>query len=286
MAINLSNVSFAYYYPKKKEPKLVLKDINLEIAPNDEMITILGHTGSGKSTLVQLFNGLLQTNDGVVEVFDNKVSAKRNRNLNKIRKKVGLVFQFPEYQVFEETVLKDVMFGPKNFGLKEDLELAKKALSQVGLGEEFYEKSPFTLSGGELRRVAIAGVLAFNPDILVLDEPTVGLDPLGKKELLCMLEKLNKEYHKTVILITHDMEVVSHIAKRVIVLAKGNIVFDGSKDSLFKNDKIISQYGLSYPNSIKILKAIKERFNLDLDIYQYNIDDCYQELRRVVGSNE
>lgn len=286
MAINLSNVSFAYYYPKKKEPKLVLKDINLEIAPNDEMIAILGHTGSGKSTLVQLFNGLLQTNDGVVEVFDNKISAKHNRNLNKIRKKVGLVFQFPEYQVFEETVLKDVMFGPKNFGLKEDLELAKKALSQVGLSEEFYEKSPFTLSGGELRRVAIAGVLAFNPDILVLDEPTVGLDPLGKKELLCMLEKLNKEYHKTIILITHDMEVVSHIAKRVIVLAKGNIVFDGSKDSLFKNDKIISQYGLSYPNSIKILKAIKGRFNLDLDIYQYNIDDCYQELRRVVGSNE
>lgn len=286
MAINLSNVSFAYYYPKKKEPKLVLKDINLEIAPNDEMIAILGHTGSGKSTLVQLFNGLLQTNDGVVEVFDNKISAKHNRNLNKIRKKVGLVFQFPEYQVFEETVLKDVMFGPKNFGLKEDLELAKKALSQVGLSEEFYEKSPFTLSGGELRRVAIAGILAFNPDILVLDEPTVGLDPLGKKELLSMLEKLNNEYHKTIILITHDMEVVSHIAKRVIVLAKGNIVFDGSKDSLFKNDKIISQYGLCYPNSIKILKAIKERFNLDLDIYQYNIDDCYQELRRVVGSNE
>ena len=247
MAISLSDVSFAYYYPKKKTPKHVLKDITLDISPNDEFITILGHTGSGKSTLVQLFNALLQTNEGTVEVFGRKINKQKNTKLKTVRKKVGLVFQFPEYQVFEETIIKDVMFGPKNFGLNDPQKLAEEALETVGIGKELYDESPFMISGGQLRRVAIAGILASQPDILVFDEPTVGLDPLGKKELISMLKTLNEKFNKTIIIITHDMEVVASVAKRVIVLSNGNIVYDDSKENLFKNEKLLKEYSLDYP---------------------------------------
>ena len=286
MAISLSNVSFAYHYPKKNTPKYVLKDVSLDISLNNEFITILGHTGSGKSTLVQLFNALLQSNEGNVEVFGKQISKNKKNKLKEIRKRVGLVFQFPEYQVFEETIIKDVMFGPKNFGLDNPKELAEDALEKVGISKELYEESPFMISGGQLRRVAIAGILASNPDILIFDEPTVGLDPLGKKELLKMLKVLNEEYNKTIIIITHDMEVVAQVSKRVIVLSKGNIVFDDSKENLFSNEELVNKFGLDYPNSIKIMKQLKERLNIDLDIYQYSIDDCYNELVRSVGHNE
>ena len=194
MAINLRDVKFVYYYPKKKEPRYILKDINLNIDSKDEFIVIVGKSGAGKSTLVQLFNGLLLTNEGEVNVFGKKISNKKNISLKDVRKKVGLVFQFPEYQLFEETILKDVSFGPKNFGIANYLEEAKKALELVGIGEELYETSPFSLSGGQQRRVAIAGILASNPDVLVFDEPTVGLDPLGKKELLSLLKEINEKY--------------------------------------------------------------------------------------------
>ena len=285
MAINLRDVKFAYHYPKKKEPRYILKDINLNIDSQDEFIVVVGKSGAGKSTLVQLFNGLLLTKEGEVDIFGKKISNKKNISLKDVRRKVGLVFQFPEYQLFEETILKDVSFGPKNFGISNYEEEAKKALKMVGMGEEFYEKSPFSLSGGEKRRVAIAGILASNPDVLVFDEPTVGLDPLGKKELLSLLKEINEVHHKSIIFITHDMEVVAEAAKRVIVLKNGKITFDGDKDRLFRNEGLLKEYSLDYPSLIKILKRMKKELNLDSNDYQYSMADAYSELRRAL-SNE
>ena len=283
MAINLRDVKFAYYYPKKQQPRHILKDINLNIEGNGEFIVVVGKSGAGKSTLVQLFNGLLLTNEGEVNIFGKKISNKKNISLKDVRKKVGLVFQFPEYQLFEETILKDVSFGPKNIGIPNYEETAKEALKMVGIGEELYETSPFNLSGGQQRRVAIAGILASTPDVLVFDEPTVGLDPLGKQELLKLLKEINEKHHKTIIFITHDMEVVAEAAKRVIVLKNGMITFDGDKDSLFRNEELLKEYSLDYPNIIKILKKVKKELNLELNEYQYNVDDAYSELRRVLS---
>lgn len=284
MAINLKEVKFTYNTPKKKiAPKFILNDINLHIESQDEFITLVGQSGAGKSTLVQLLNGLLLTNYGEVVVFDKTLSNNKKIKLKDTRKRVGLVFQFPEAQLFDETVLKDVSFGPKNFGLDNPVELAKKALSVVGIDESLYEKNPFNLSGGQMRRVAIAGILASNPDILVFDEPTVGLDPEGRKELLSLLKKLNEEYHKTIILVTHDMDIVASVAKRVIVLKGGMIAYDGDKTSLFKNDELLKECSLDYPNTIKILKEIKKKFNIELDEYQYSINDAYLELKKVYG---
>ena len=199
------------------------------------------------------------------------------------RKKVGLVFQFPEYQLFEETVLKDVSYGPKNFGIANPIELAKEALKVVGVDESIYDRNPLTLSGGQMRKVAIAGILASNPDILVFDEPTVGLDPQGKNELIDLLIKLNKEYNKTIILITHDMDVVGACAKRVIVMKQGQIVFDGEKDKLFKDENLMESYSLDYPTTVKILKEIKSKINVDLNELQYTVENVYAEVKKVLA---
>ena len=283
MAVNLREVKFAYNAPKKKQAfKFTLEDINLHIDSKDEFITIVGESGCGKSTLVQLLNGLLIATFGDVIVFDKKLSGKKLK-LKDTRKKVGLVFQFPEHQLFDDTVLKDVCFGPKNFGMKNYLDFAKDALSVVGIDESLYENSPFNLSGGQQRRVAIAGVLASNPDILVFDEPTVGLDPQGKKELVTLLKKLNEEYHKTIILITHDMDLLGEVSKRVVVLKQGKICFDGTKDELFKNENLVKETSLDYPNTVKILKEIKTKFNVELNEYKYTILDVYSELKKVFG---
>ena len=285
MGINLSKVNFAYNYPKKKiPPRYVLKDINLNIKPNGEFITLLGESGSGKSTLVQLYNGLLLSAEGEVLVFGKNLIKDKKMKLKDVRKKVGLVFQFPEYQLFEETVLKDVEFGPKNFGMENYTELAKEALSVVGITEELFDRNPYALSGGQMRKVAIAGILASNPDILVFDEPTVGLDPIGKQELITLMKELNEKHNKTIILITHDMDVVGETAKRIIVLKDGTIACDSSKDELFKNDDIMEKFSLDYPTSVKILKEIKKKFNIELDEYQYSINDVYEELKKVYGN--
>lgn len=281
MGLNLSKVNFTYNRPKKNQKvRFVLKDINLSIDLQDEFICIVGHTGSGKSTLVQLMNALLIATSGNVQIGDTIVNAKADVKLKPIRKKVGLVFQFPEYQLFEETVLKDIAFGPKNFGLKEDdatlkaIEVAKT----IGIDEDLLQKSPFALSGGQMRKVAIAGILASNPDVLILDEPTVGLDPFGKSELLKLLKRINEEEHKTIIVITHNMEVVSEAASRVIVLDDGCIVFDGKKTDLFRNEDILIKHNLDYPEIIKLLKQVKEKMKLDIDIYKYNLEDAYLEI--------
>ena len=284
MGINLEKVNFTYNYPKKKTPpRYILKDINLSINSQDEFVTLLGESGAGKSTLGQLFNGLLLSSEGEVLVFDKKLSNTKKIKLKDTRKKVGLVFQFPEYQLFDETVLKDVSFGPKNFGLENPEELAKEALRVVGIDETLYERNPFTLSGGQMRRVAIAGNLASNPDILVFDEPTVGLDPASKKELLKLLKKLNEEHHKSIVLITHDMDVVGEVSKRVIVLNKGMIAYDGDKDTLFSNQDLMEKYSLDYPNTVTMLLEIKKKLNVELNELQYNVMDAYTELKKVLG---
>lgn len=306
MGIELSKVSFAYYVPKKlNEPILFnLKNINLKVSSHDEFIAIVGHTGSGKSTLVQLLNALQFPSSGKVNInneyiinkeFDTTVDNKKYRKnlvkkpklkfkLKPLRKYTGLVFQFPEYQLFEETVLKDIMFAPKNFlnNNEEALKKAKEISEIIGI-DDLLEKSPFSLSGGQMRKVAIAGILAADPEILVLDEPTVGLDPIAKKELLELLKTLNEKYHKTIIMITHDMDVVSEYIKRVLVLKQGNLMYDGSKEQLFRNNELVESCNLGYPSIVSLLKDLKKKLNLNIDEYQYNLNDAYKELKNKLG---
>ena len=308
MGIELSKVSFAYYVPRKlKEPILFnLKDINLKLRSHDEFIAIVGHTGSGKSTLVQLLNALQFPSSGKINInneyiinkeIDDSVDNKKYRKklvkkpklkfkLKPLRKYTGLVFQFPEYQLFEEDVLKDIMFAPKNF-LKDNEEALRKAkeISEIIGISDLLEKSPFSLSGGQMRKVAIAGILAADPEILVLDEPTVGLDPIAKKELLQLLKTLNEKYHKTIIMITHDMDVVSEYIKRVLVLKQGQLMYDGSKEELFKNNELVESCNLGYPSIVSLLKDLKKKLNIDIDEYQYNLDDAYLELKNKLGDN-
>lgn len=222
---------------------------------------ILGHTGSGKSTLVQHMNGLLFASSGNVTLFDQKVIKSKKVKLKPIREHIGLVFQFPEYQIFESTVLKDVMFGPKNFGkTKEEAEaLAKEACGLVGLTEDYYDRSPFSLSGGQMRRVAIAGAIASKPDILILDEPTVGLDPRGKEELMHLLQDIQEKTHKSIIMITHDMNVVARYAKRVIVMNHGKLVFDGDKHQLFESENFLKAFHLDLPIASMLAKGLIEK---------------------------
>ena len=257
MGINFSNVGFTYDVSASQ----TLSNINLQINKNNEFITILGHTGSGKSTLVQLMNALNLPSEGSIKIMDTIISNKNKPILKPIRKSVGLVFQFPEYQLFEETVIKDVMFGPKNFykGSKDEKEMAIKALKMVSLDESLYERSPFNLSGGQMRRVAIAGILASDPDILVLDEPTVGLDPRGKVELMEMLVDIQKNTGKSIIIITHDMNLVAKYAKRCIVLNNGKIVYDGPKKEMFQNTDFLLEHNLDIPDITKLANSLKNR---------------------------
>ena len=260
MEINFRNVNFTYDSRSKLE---TLKNINLTISKSGEFISILGHTGSGKSTLVQLMNALIIPTSGNLTILNQEIKTKKqkNKNLKDIRKQIGLVFQFPEYQLFEETVLKDVMFGPMNFGKtkEEAKEIAIKTLKELNVDESLYEKSPFNLSGGQKRKVAIAGILASNPDILILDEPTVGLDPVGKQELLELLKHIHETTNKTIIIITHDMNVVTKYTKRTLVLSSGEIVYDGKTKELFQNYKKLEQYNLDLPYISKIALKLQEK---------------------------
>ncbi len=258
MGINFQNVNFQY---SKKASKHQLVDINLHIDELNEFVMIVGQTGSGKSTLVQHMNGLLFATSGNINVFDINVIRNKKIKLKPVRKHVGLVFQFPEYQIFEATVLDDIMFGPKNFGhSKEDAKnLAIQATKLIGISEELYERSPFSLSGGQMRKVAIAGALAVDPDVLILDEPTVGLDPRGKSELMDILTNLQTQTHKSIIMISHDMDIVAKYAKRVIVMNRGEIVYDGDTHTLFENKMLLDKYNLDLPTSATLAIGLKEK---------------------------
>ena len=279
MAIKVNNLSYIYM---KKSPNetVALNDVSLEI-PEGKITSIIGHTGSGKSTLIQTFNGLLiPDSGGSVEigefVINNKI--KKNKKIKELRKHISIVFQFPEYQLFEETVEKDVAFGLKNYGYKEEEAILKghEALKKVGIDESFYKRSPFELSGGEKRRVAIAGILAIDPEVLILDEPTAGLDPLGSKIILDLIKSLN-DNGKTIIIVTHDMNIVLNYSDHVIVLNDGKLAFSGTPNKLFAQD--VSSYSIEIPQLYKFCSLLKEH-HVDIDIdHIKSVDDLFKELK-------
>ena len=263
MSIILDHVSHIYEEGMAME-HAALKDINLVI-PDGQFIGLIGHTGSGKSTLVQHLNGLLAPTSGSV-YFNGADIHEKDFDKKELRSKVGLVFQYPEHQLFEIDVFSDVCFGPKNLGLdKKEVELrAYAALKQVGIEDEYFYQSPFDLSGGQKRRVAIAGVLAMKPEVLILDEPTAGLDPKGRDEILDQIAKLRKETGITVILVSHSMEDVAKYVDRIIVMNQGQIMFDDAPKVVFRHYKELEAVGLAAPQVTYIMQALKEK-GLDVD---------------------
>ena len=263
MGIKINHV-FYTYQKKATNATLALNDVSFEIEDND-FISIVGETGSGKSTLAQTFNALIFPDEGEVQTGDYVISYKnrKSRSLKGLRKHVGLVFQFPEYQLFEETVEKDVAYGVKNFGVKgeEALNRAHEALKQVGLDESYYKRTPFDLSGGEKRKVAIAGILAINPDILVFDEPTAGFDPQSSKELMELICEFHKQ-GKTIVIITHDMDLVNTYTKKVFMMEQGKLAFQGTPSDLFSFIKGYDR--LDTPSVIKVAEKLKEK-GMDID---------------------
>ena len=259
-----------------------LRDVNLVI-PDGQFIGLIGHTGSGKSTLVQHLNGLIKPTNGSI-YFNGEDIHDADYNKKKLRSKVGLVFQYPEHQLFEVDVFTDVCFGPKNLGLSQkDAELrAYAALKQVGLEDEFFYQSPFDLSGGQKRRVAIAGVLAMKPDILVLDEPTAGLDPKGRDEILDQIAKLHKETGITVILVSHSMEDVAKYVERIIVMNKGSVLFDDAPKEVFRHYKELEQVGLAAPQVTYIMQALKEK-GLPVSTEATTVLEARDEILRVLN---
>lgn len=281
MSIEFKEVSHSYEKRKKNNINVdAIKNINLTIDDKDEFVFIVGGTGAGKSTMLQHINGLLLPTDGVVQIGDLVLSSNKRKNpkLKEVRKKIGFVFQFPEYQLFEETVFKDIIYGPLNFGfsLEEASKQAKKIAEKLKISD-ILDKSPFNLSGGQMRKVAIAGILAYNPDVLLLDEPTRGLDPLGANEIMEFFDELNKGQHKTIIMISHDMNLVYRYAKRVIVLGKGEILFDGKKEDLFSG--LYQKYSLDKPNILKSIDFLNEKLNLNISYYNYTLEDLLTSLR-------
>ncbi|MEE0686981.1 MAG: energy-coupling factor transporter ATPase [Lachnospiraceae bacterium] len=246
LILEAKNLTYIYEEGTANE-KGALEDVSLNIHEG-EFLAIIGHTGSGKSTLIQHLNGLMKADSGAIYFNGEDIYAKEF-SMPFLRKHVGLVFQYPEHQLFETTVLQDVCFGPKNLGLGKDdmLEAAKKALKQVGLGEDYYEKSPFELSGGEKRRVAIAGVLAMNPEVLILDEPTAGLDPKGRDKILNQLKKLQTERNIAIVLVSHSMEDVAKYAERLVVMSGGKKIYDGACREVFSHYKELEEIGLAAP---------------------------------------
>ena len=259
MGIALENVSFTY---QEGTPlaSTALSDVSLTIE-DGSYTALIGHTGSGKSTILQLLNGLLVPSQGSVRVFDTLItSTSKNKDIRQIRKQVGLVFQFAENQIFEETVLKDVAFGPQNFGVsEEDAEkIAREKLALVGINESLFNRSPFELSGGQMRRVAIAGILAMEPAILVLDEPTAGLDPLGRKELMNLFKKLHQS-GMTIVLVTHLMDDVAEYANQVYVMEKGRLVKGGKPSDVFQDVVFMKEVQLGVPRITAFCKRLADR---------------------------
>ncbi|APJ31513.1 cobalt ABC transporter ATP-binding protein [Streptococcus pneumoniae] len=259
MGIALENVNFTY---QEGTPlaSAALSDVSLTIE-DGSYTALIGHTGSGKSTILQLLNGLLVPNQGSVRVFDTLItSTSKNKDIRQIRKQVGLVFQFAENQIFEETVLKDVAFGPQNFGVSEEdaVKTAREKLALVGIDESLFDRSPFELSGGQMRRVAIAGILAMEPAILVLDEPTAGLDPLGRKELMTLFKKLHQS-GMTIVLVTHLMDDVAEYANQVYVMEKGRLVKGGKPSDVFQDVVFMEEVQLGVPKITAFCKRLADR---------------------------
>ncbi|WP_346867654.1 energy-coupling factor transporter ATPase [Clostridium sp. UBA1353] len=284
MSIKIENLTHIYM-AKTPFEKVALSNVNVNI--NDgEFVALIGHTGSGKSTLIQHMNGLLKPNQGKIFVDGVDITASGVK-LTDIRKKVGLVFQYAEYQLFEETIEKDILFGPKNLGLNDEEALArtKRAMDMVGLDYETYRnKSPFDLSGGQKRRVAIAGVVAMEPRVLILDEPTAGLDPKGRDEILGELYKLHKSYNMTIILVSHSMEDVAKVADRILVMDEGKCVLDGTPQEIFKEVDTLENVGLAVPQVTYLMRELRRvGFELPNDIF--TLEQAKKELLKILAKN-
>jgi len=285
MSIKIENLSYIYDEGMPFQTKAV-DNISFDIKKG-EFVGLIGHTGSGKSTLIQTLNGLLKPSKGKIFINEKDLSDK-NIKKSEIRKNVGLVFQYPEYQLFEETVYKDIAFGPKNLNLSKELidQRVRESMAQVGLDfETLSELSPFELSGGQKRRVAIAGVLAMSPGILILDEPTAGLDPMGRDEILEQIKNLNREKKVTVILVSHSMEEVANLVDRLIVLDQGKKILDGCVREVFKEYDLLKQVGLGVPQVMELVVALnKKGFNIPETVL--NVEEAKKIILRHIRGDQ
>lgn len=278
MSIALEHVNYIYS-PGTAYEKRALNDISLEIGQG-QFVGIIGHTGSGKSTLIQHLNGLMKATSGDI-LYDGQSIYAEGYDMRKLRSQVGLVFQYPEHQLFEVDVISDVCFGPKNQGLSEEEseKNAREALELVGFPEKYYKQSPFELSGGQKRRVAIAGVLAMKPKVLILDEPTAGLDPKGRDEILDQIAKLHKEIGMTVVLVSHSMEDVARYVDRIIVMNKGEKMLDSTPKEVFRHYKELEEVGLAAPQVTYVMHDLKDR-GFDVSPDATTIEEAADEIMR------
>ena len=285
MSIKIENLTYVYM-PKTPFEKKALDNVNLEIE-DGEFLAVIGHTGSGKSTLIQHLNGLLKPASGKIYVDGTDITDKDTKLVD-IRKKVGLVFQYPEYQLFEETIAKDIAYGPSNLELNEDeiLRRVKKYMEMVGLNyEEYKDISPFELSGGQKRRVAIAGVIAMEPKVLILDEPTAGLDPAGRDDILEQIKLLHEKYNMTIILVSHSMEDVGKLAEKIIVMNDGHIELQGKPKEVFKEIDTLEKIGLAVPQVTYLMRELKKKgFNVSEDIF--TVEKAKSELLNILLKNK
>ncbi|KAA9302386.1 MULTISPECIES: energy-coupling factor ABC transporter ATP-binding protein [Aerococcus] len=291
MQIEFDQVDFAYGAGTAFEMQ-ALHDVSLTI-PDKSFTALVGHTGSGKSTVIQHLNALLLPSGGEIRLGDFLLTAEsKGKGLKTLRSKVGMVFQFPESQLFEETVLADVMFGPKNYGASEEeaKERALEALELVGIAPAFHERSPFELSGGQMRRVAIAGILAMKPEVLVLDEPTAGLDPKGQKEMMEMFYQLYRDKALTVVLVSHHMNDVAKYANHVIVMEGGTCIRSGQPEEIFQDPDWLHQHQLDLPDSLRFARAYEDRLETPLEGIPLTVDSLadaiMKQLGRGQGTNE
>ena len=292
MQISLKNVSYTYNY-KTPYAREVLKDINLKIDEGSYTV-IVGKTGSGKSTLIEHINGLLLPTKGEVAVdnilITNPQSKKERRELAKklkiLRQDVAVLFQFSEQQLFETSVLKDIIFAPLNYGVEEEkaISKAKELIKLVGLDESYLDKSPFELSGGEMRKVALCGVLALEPKVLILDEPTVALDYQSREEIMAMVKRLKEEFDMTIVLVTHNMDYVLEYADKVFVLKNGEISFEGKVKDLFLNEQVLKENSLELPEVLKFYKKL-EANNIVLDVFPRKYEELINALKNKIGSS-
>ncbi|WP_075980344.1 energy-coupling factor ABC transporter ATP-binding protein [Bacillus massilinigeriensis] len=265
MDISLQQIDYRYQANTPFE-RLAIQDVSIDI-PSGTYLAIIGHTGSGKSTVLQHLNALLKPTKGKVLIGEREInSGKKQKDLKGIRQRVGIVFQFPEHQLFEETVEKDICFGPMNFGVSEEESKirARKAIKQVGLPEEILDKSPFDLSGGQMRRVAIAGVLAMEPEVIVLDEPTAGLDPRGRKEIMDMFYRLHKERNLSTVLVTHSMEDAAMYADQIVIMHKGKVYTKGTPAEIFSSPEGLLELGLDVPEVVRFQNMFEKAFDVKL----------------------
>ena len=284
MSIKVENLTHIYM-PKSPFEKIALDNVSLDIK-DGEFIALIGHTGSGKSTLIQHFNGLLEPTSGKI-IVDGLDITEKNVKLSEIRKKVGLVFQYPEYQLFEETIAKDIAYGPGNLGIPEEeiQERVRESMKMVGLDYETYkDKSPFDLSGGQKRRVAIAGVLAMKPTTLILDEPTAGLDPKGRDDILNQIRQLHKDSNMTTIIVSHSMEDVANIAQRIIVMNHGKVALEGKPSEVFNKIEILEKIGLGVPQVTYLARELRKKgFRISNNIY--TIEEAKKQLLSILKDN-